>query len=131
MRLHLHVCEAGARRDRPLIHLLRGMPWACVAGQHWLYARVLVAFQLGVYYHDFYNYVLLSSDNSSNKSKEAAKSCSVSRMNLELKWEILAEEQREAAVLPSAVRLLHRLLHLPGVPACGRKGGNNRLYAVF
>lgn len=70
-----------------------------------------------------FNYVLLSSDDSSNKSKEAAKSCSVSRMNLELKWEILAEEQREAAVLPSAVRLLHRLLHLPGVPGLWEKRG--------
>lgn len=70
-----------------------------------------------------FNYVLLSSDDSSNKSKEAAKSCSVSRMNLELKWEILAEEQREAAVLPSAVRLLHRVVHLPGVPSLWEKRG--------
>lgn len=62
-----------------------------------------------------FNYVLLSSDDSSNKSKEAAKSCSVSRMNLELKW--------EAAVLPSAVRLLHRVVHLPGVPSLWEKRG--------
>ena len=127
MRLHLYLCIFfAARLVRVETGLLLTHSEACLGPVLQASTGFVLEFW-SPFSWEFtimtFNYVLLSSDDNSNKSKEAAKSCSVSRMNLELKWEIPAEEQREADVLPSAVRLLHRVFHLPGVPSTWEKRG--------